>query len=113
MDPKYKETAIKDTNEPPVKVMFLTDIHIMGSLNSVWIDRARREWQMHRAFQTAIKLHQPELVFVLGDITDEGSFCSTDEFDYYVKRFNELFQVPKTTTMYILVGNHDIGFHYR
>lgn len=67
---------------------------------------------MHRAFQTAIKLHRPELVFVLGDLTDEGLFCGHDEFNYYVRRFYDLFKVPEGTKMYVAVGNHDIGFHY-
>lgn len=67
---------------------------------------------MYRAFQTAITLHNPELVFVLGDLLDEGYFCSENEFNYYKDRFYSLFKVPETTTMYVVVGNHDIGFHY-
>lgn len=67
---------------------------------------------MYRAFQTAITLHNPELVFVLGDLLDEGYFCSENEFNYYKERFYSLFKVPETITMYVVVGNHDIGFHY-
>lgn len=113
MDPNNKDPTIKEVNEPPIKVMFLADTHLLGSRFGHWFDKLRREWQMHRAFQTALTLHQPELVFILGDITDEGSFCSSDEFNYYIKRFNDLFRVPKDTKMYVVVGNHDIGFHYR
>lgn len=58
-------------------------------------------------------MHQPELVFVLGDLTDEGLWTSSEEFDNYVKRFYSIFQVPKNTKMYVAVGNHDIGFHYQ
>lgn len=68
---------------------------------------------MYRAFQTAMALHKPELVFVLGDLMDEGQHCSNAEFKSYIKRFYNLFYVPKGTKMFITVGNHDIGFHYR
>lgn len=38
---------------------------------------ASREWQMERAFQTALWLLQPEVVFILGDIFDEGKWSSS------------------------------------
>lgn len=37
---------------------------------------ASREWQMERAFQTALWLLQPEVVFILGDVFDEGKWSS-------------------------------------
>lgn len=98
--------------EKPVRVMVLADTHLLGSRHGHWFDKLRREWQMYRAFQTAMTLHSPDLVFVLGDITDEGLFCSKDKFEYYVKRFYSLFSVPSGTNMHVIVGNHDIGFHY-
>ncbi|CAG4998157.1 unnamed protein product [Parnassius apollo] len=97
----------------PVHVMVLADTHLLGSRNGHWLDKWRREWQMHRGFQTAMTLHQPELVFVLGDLFDEGKWCTQKEFNNYVMRFSQLFQVPAGTTMYPVAGNHDIGFHYR
>ena len=39
---------------------------------------ASREWQMERAFQTALWLLQPEVVFILGDIFDEGKWSSPE-----------------------------------
>lgn len=71
-----------------------------------------REWQMHRAFQTAMSLHTPDLVFVLGDVFDEGLWSSEQEFARYVARFQSLFTVPDGTGRHVVVGNHDIGFHY-
>ncbi|XP_046481548.1 per1-like protein PGAP5 isoform X1 [Neodiprion pinetum] len=72
-----------------------------------------REWQMYRAFQTAMTIHKPELVFILGDIFDEGLWCSSAEFDRYVARFNSLFYIPQNTQLYVVAGNHDMGFHYK
>lgn len=150
--------------------MVLADTHLLGSRQGHWLDKWRREWQMHRAFQTAMTLHRPEIVFVLGkiltiapvlpelgikvqltiifkkilkvnknhmlqvinyfqillnyfqttsfsfllgDLFDEGKWCAEDEFNDYVDRFHKLFRVPEGTSMHVVVGNHDIGFHYR
>jgi ethanolamine phosphate phosphodiesterase len=67
---------------------------------------------MHRAFQSAITLHEPDVVFVLGDVFDEGLWSSEIEFNNYVARFKSLFRVPDDTQLHVVVGNHDIGFHY-
>jgi len=32
----------------------------------------RREWQMERAFQAALFVHNPDAILILGDATDEG-----------------------------------------
>lgn len=77
-----------------------------------WLDKLRREWQMHRNFQTAITLFKPEIIFILGDIFDEGNFVSDEGFKEYVKRFKNKFYTPKDVILKSLVGNHDIGFHY-
>ncbi|CAG2055419.1 unnamed protein product [Timema podura] len=48
----------------------------------------------------------------LRDLFDEGLWCSEKEFKYYVQRFHDLFAVPEGTELYVVVGNHDVGFHY-
>ncbi|XP_013201242.2 metallophosphoesterase 1 [Amyelois transitella] len=109
--PALKKEYAQDVT--PVYAMVLADTHLLGSRNGHWFDKWRREWQMHRAFQTAMTLHGPEAVFVLGDLFDEGKWCPEKEFNEYVDRFHKLFRVPEGTAMYTVVGNHDIGFHYR
>lgn len=52
------------------------------------------------------------IVLTLGDVFDEGHWCSSEEFEYYVQRFHSLFYVPKDARMYVVAGNHDMGFHY-
>ena len=64
---------------------------------------------MHRGFVTATQIFEPEVVFFLGDLFDEGKWSSAEEFSSTVQRFHSLFPFePKI----VLVGNHDIGFHY-
>lgn len=97
----------------PVKAIFLSDPHLLGPRNGHWFDKLKREWQMYRAFQTAITIHRPEAVFILGDIFDEGQWSGAAEFDRYVARFHSIFSVPKKTRLYVVAGNHDMGFHYK
>ncbi|XP_050303617.1 metallophosphoesterase 1-like [Anthonomus grandis grandis] len=113
MDPSKVDKNITKSIEEPVKIMVIADTHLLGSLRGHWFDKLRREWQMYRAFQTAITLHKPDVVFVLGDLLDEGQICNDVEFDYYIRRFYDLFKLPKDIQMHVVVGNHDIGFHYR
>ncbi|XP_035227272.1 metallophosphoesterase 1-like isoform X2 [Stegodyphus dumicola] len=102
-----------NTRHSTVKAALLADTHLLGPRFGHWFDKLRREWQMYRTFQTTMTLHNPQVVFILGDIFDEGYHCSEEEFNNYVKRFHSLFSVPENTKLYVVIGNHDIGFHYR
>ncbi|KDR24002.1 metallophosphoesterase 1 isoform X2 [Zootermopsis nevadensis] len=113
LDPNKADNTINlRQNEQPVRALLLADTHLLGSRKGHWFDKLRREWQMYRAFQTAMGIHNPDIVFVLGDLFDEGLWCSEKEFAYYVNRFNDLFRVPAGSQMFVVVGNHDVGFHY-
>nr|XP_023418455.1 metallophosphoesterase 1 isoform X2 [Cavia porcellus] len=70
------------------------------------------EWQMERAFQTALWLLQPEVVFILGDIFDEGKWSSPQAWADDVGRFRKMFRHPAHVQLKVVAGNHDIGFHY-
>ena len=101
----------------------------------------RREWQMSTAYNFMQLLHQPNSTFFLGnnlifivfkvkqivwsfntktnyyfpgDVFDEGQYVTSAEYDEYFQRFQRLF--PKTnsdSSLQIVTGNHDVGFHYR
>ena len=47
-----------------------------------------------------------------GDIFDEGSFSPDEVYLSYVERFYQLFNTTKKTELFVVAGNHDIGFHY-
>ncbi|XP_028659074.1 metallophosphoesterase 1 isoform X2 [Erpetoichthys calabaricus] len=97
---------------PVLKTLVLSDTHLLGAINGHWFDKVRREWQMERAFQTALWLLQPEIVFILGDIFDEGKWSSSEDWEDDVRRFRQMFRHPTNTELLVVVGNHDIGFHY-
>ncbi|XP_010902705.2 metallophosphoesterase 1 isoform X2 [Esox lucius] len=95
-----------------LRAMVLADTHLLGAVGGHWFDKLRREWQMERAFQTALALLRPEVVFILGDVFDEGKWSSPKNWDEDVGRFQKMFRHSSDTDLVVLVGNHDIGFHY-
>lgn len=97
----------------PLKTALLADTHLLGPRFGHWFDKLRREWQMYRTFQTMMAVHNPKAVFILGDIFDEGQHSIDHDFDAYVRRFHQLFYVSSSTDLFVVAGNHDIGFHYR
>lgn len=114
LDPRKEDPTVSQAGaiDKPVRAMFIADTHLLGSREGYWFDKLRREWQMYRAFQTMMIIHRPDVIFILGDIFDEGKWCDSTEFEDYVQRFHSLFYVPNDTYLYVVAGNHDIGFHY-
>ncbi|XP_040209881.1 metallophosphoesterase 1 isoform X2 [Rana temporaria] len=96
----------------PLKAMFLSDTHLLGEIRGHWFDKLRREWQMERAYQSALWLMQPDIVFILGDLFDEGKWSNSKAWDGDVSRFRSMFRDPPQTELIVVVGNHDVGFHY-
>ncbi|XP_058620662.1 metallophosphoesterase 1 isoform X4 [Onychostoma macrolepis] len=66
---------------------------------------------MERAFQTSLWLLNPEVVFILGDVFDEGKWSSSQDWEDDIRRFKRIFRHPSDTELVVLIGNHDIGFH--
>ncbi|KAA3672873.1 uncharacterized protein DEA37_0003787 [Paragonimus westermani] len=72
-----------------------------------------KDWQMKQSFQAARTLLSPDVVFILGDIFDEGLWLDDPNFESHVERYNNIFRHDSLKTVVKnLVGNHDIGFHY-
>lgn len=57
-----KGSFIAQDEVEPLKMMLLADTHLLGPKRGHWFDKLRREWQMHRTFQTALTLHRPHVV---------------------------------------------------
>ena len=67
---------------------------------------------MHRGFVSANQLLNPEVVFFLGDLFDEGKWSGNEEFKSTVERFHSLFPFENKENKIVVIGNHDVGFHY-
>lgn len=93
--------------------MILADTHLVGPTGGYWLDLILRDWQMEQAYRTAISLHQPDVVFILGDLFEDGEYVDDKYFkENYLPRFHRIFQTPNHIKVFSAVGNHDIGFHY-
>ncbi|CAH8435141.1 unnamed protein product [Dicrocoelium dendriticum] len=76
-------------------------------------DLYHKDWELRQTFQAAVYLLAPEVVFILGDIFDEGLWINDDELDSELIRYRRIFHHdPSVTILKNIVGNHDIGFHY-
>ncbi len=102
----------KDSNKKPLHVMLIADTHLFGLHKGHWLNKLRCEWQMYRSFQSAQFLFEPHIIFFLGDLTGEGQWSSDHEWNKTVERFHSLFSPSFDTRVYVIAGNHDIGFHY-
>ena len=51
-------------------------------------------------------------IYTPGDLMDNGHTCSSEEFEGHIERFRKMFRTPSSTRLEVVVGNHDIGFHY-
>ncbi|KAF5399273.1 Proteasome subunit beta type-5 [Paragonimus heterotremus] len=92
---------------------FINYPHLVGPFRGHNLDRLRRDWQMKQSFHAAQTLLSPDVVFILGDIFDEGLWLDDLNFESHVERYNKIFRHDSLKTIVKnLVGNHDIGFHY-
>ncbi|XP_037927776.1 metallophosphoesterase 1 homolog [Teleopsis dalmanni] len=109
---KCEWPSVKD-NKNVLHAMILADTHLLGPIRGHWLDKLYREWHMRRSFQSSISLFNPDIIFVLGDLFDEGDLVDMQEFDSYVQRFQKYFNISHNIPLITVAGNHDVGFHYR
>ncbi|PAV76099.1 hypothetical protein WR25_21567 [Diploscapter pachys] len=97
-----------------LRAFMVSDTHLLGIYTGNRFDKMKREWQMYRAYRTAVTIFQPEVVFFLGDLMDEGQWTDEELFKNYAKQFRSIFGVPVGSKIhqYVVAGNHDLGFHH-
>jgi len=82
----------EDGNKSVLKALFIADTHLLGPIKGHWFDKLRREWQMHRAFLTAMDYFRPEVVFFLGTTCHDNIACLYDlhlEYNCYFCIYND------------------------
>lgn len=84
----------------------------MGPVGGTLFDVILRDYQMEKAYKTAISLHEPDVVFILGDLFEDGEYIDGQYFQSYLYRFHQTFETQSRIKVFSAVGNHDIGFHY-
>ena len=112
IDQDFTIASPRDSSQKPLRVMLIADTHLLGLDNIHWFHQYRRDWQVYRSFQSAYFLFEPDLIFIIGDITNDGDHCSDGEWNRTIERFHSMFFTGSKEKLYVLPGNHDIGWHY-
>ncbi|XP_045483240.1 metallophosphoesterase 1-like [Harmonia axyridis] len=107
-----EDFSIPTTNDNRLKVMLIADLHLKCK-RSNWYEIFSEEVQMERCFQHAVHQLKPDVIFILGDVLDQGMHCNLKDFDNLVQRFERMFSLPNRTKMYVVPGNRDIGYHHQ
>ena len=56
---------------------------------------------LRRTFQRAYNHIQPDVVIFMGDLLDEGSKASDDDYKQYYQRFRNIFNIPSHVKVYM------------
>uniref|UniRef100_A0A1B6LVI1 Calcineurin-like phosphoesterase domain-containing protein n=1 Tax=Graphocephala atropunctata TaxID=36148 RepID=A0A1B6LVI1_9HEMI len=92
-------------------VLLVADPQILGEKSEPWIARWDNDRYLRQSYAAALRHVQPDLIIFLGDLMDEGSLASDEEYQRYFLRFKEIFQIdytPGNKTVFA-PGDNDIG----
>ncbi|RZF35044.1 hypothetical protein LSTR_LSTR009636 [Laodelphax striatellus] len=93
------------------KVLLVADPQILGENSEPWIARWDNDRYLFKTFSSAFHHVKPHLIIFLGDLMDEGSIASPDQYERYMERFAHIFSlksIPSNMTIF-LPGDNDIG----
>lgn len=95
-----------------LKILLVADPQIIGHdgfyLTPVTVYDSDRFLKI--SFRQAYDFVKPDVIIFLGDLMDEGSIATDQEYDHYIKRFFEIFpnNIPHLKQIW-LPGDNDIG----
>ncbi|XP_021925589.1 DNA polymerase beta isoform X2 [Zootermopsis nevadensis] len=103
-----------DTSSKCIKILLVADPQILGEQYETNFPRgALTRWDsdryLYKTFQKAFYHVNPHVVVFLGDILDEGSIATNEEYGRYMKRFYDVFNVDPSVKFVFLPGDNDIG----
>lgn len=106
-------TSLNSSSNERMRVLVVSDPQLVGDVDEHWlfgaVTRMDSDWYLYNGYQHALKLSQPDVVLYLGDLLDEGSKASNEQFDSYVARFKSVFQTPSHIKQIFIPGDNDIG----
>ncbi|CAH1404124.1 unnamed protein product [Nezara viridula] len=99
------------TDSNSYKLFFVADPQILGENTESWVARMDCDRFLKISYKYAMNYVNPDLIIFLGDLMDEGSMCSSQQYSNYFSRFRNIFHlnhIPKNKTIF-LPGDNDIG----
>ncbi|XP_069671833.1 metallophosphoesterase 1 homolog isoform X2 [Periplaneta americana] len=97
-----------------LKILLVADPQILGEQYEAHFPRGfLARWDsdryLEKTFQRAVYHVDPNVIVFLGDIMDEGSISTNEEYRRYLERFHDVFQVHQNVKYIFLPGDNDIG----
>lgn len=98
-------------SEDSLKVLVMTDLHIMCTMSAVesWIARWDADRYLKKNLDQAIKVFKPNVVLILGDVFDQGYNANSQEWIDYLRCLRHVVAVPGNVQIMSTVGDNDIG----
>jgi len=100
-------------NPEDVRVLFVADPQLVGLRDEPPILGAITRWDADKylefGFFYAVSYVRPDVVIFLGDLLDEGSKASDDEYTTYIRRFRHVFKMPASVKNVFISGDNDVG----
>ena len=96
-----------------LRVLFVADPQLVGLRDEPAFLGVVTRWDCDKYLQFgffhAVSYVRPDVVVFLGDLLDEGSVASDDEFLTYVHRFRKVFRMPTNVQSIFASGDNDVG----
>ncbi|KAJ7380861.1 hypothetical protein OS493_007258, partial [Desmophyllum pertusum] len=105
---------IPETSSGSLNLLFFSDSQIQGyngELSGIlgFITRFDSDWYLKKTFLLAWTTFYPDAIIHLGDMLDEGSTATDDQFQEYKARHDTIFNTADGISRIHIAGDNDIG----
>lgn len=99
--------------EDDLRVLFVADPQLVGLRDEPPVIGIINRWDADKYLQFGffytVGYVRPDVVVFLGDLLDEGSIASDDEYMSYIYRFRNVFRMPPAVSSVFISGDNDVG----
>ncbi|XP_071442509.1 metallophosphoesterase 1 [Hetaerina americana] len=101
--------SIKCSSSECLKLLLVADPQILGEKTESALTRWDCDRYLSKNFLLALNHVRPDIILFLGDLMDEGSRASAEEYSRYKERFFSIYRAEAHVQMLFIPGDNDIG----
>jgi len=109
----WRWPKLSSAYEDDLRVLFVADPQLVGLRYEPPLLGIINRWDADKYLQFgffyAVSYVRPDVVVFLGDLLDEGSIASDDEYMSYIHRFYHVFRMPPAVSSIFISGDNDVG----